>query len=212
MSELKSYYSDCRGRTSSVSSFNGLMSFRPSNLSRSSFVSIDESFTIAEEPSVLEESTPTVLADDEDEDGDDDSLADFAEGLGEDEEDEISEAVVVAPAFPQLPLRSISSGFADPMPSSHESSTVSMEDISCQLSFPSTITGSVPKIITRNPSNDSGVQCAGADNDSASSVASHENMTTTDVEKLPSTASNSSAVDNRLSGFADEVFSLLKFS
>ena len=210
MSDLKSYYSECRGRTSSVSSFNGMLSFRPANMSRSSFVSIDEPYTIAEEPSVLEESTPTVLADDEDEGSDDDSLADFAEGLGEEGEDEFSETVAVAPASPRVPLRSISSGFADTVSSSHESSTVSMEDIAYQLSFSSTVTGAGPKTtITRNPSNDSGVQFAGGDNDSTSSAASHENTATTeDVEKLPS----NSASDNRVSGFADEVLALLKFS
>ena len=175
------------------------MSFRPSTMSRSSYISIDEPFAIAEEPSVLEQSTATV-ADDEDEDGDDDSLADFAEGLGED--DEVSETIAVAPASPRPSLRHNSSGFAEPMSLSHESSTISMEDISYQPSLASSITGPALKTtITRNPSNDSGVQFAGADNDSASSVASsHENTTTVeDYEKPPS------------SGFADEVLALLNF-
>ena len=185
-----------------------MLSLRPANISRSSFVSIDEPYTITEEPSILEEeSIPTVLADDEDEDDDDDddSLADFAEGLGEDGDDELSETVAIAPASPRLPLRSNSSGFAETVSSSHESSTISVEDISFQ-SLPPTVAGAFSKAnITRNPSNDSGVQFAGADNDSTSSAASHENATMT--EEAPS----NSVVDNRVSGFADEVLALLKF-
>lgn len=213
MSELKSYYSDSRGRTSSVSSFNGILSFRPANISRSSFASVDDSFTIAEEPSVLEESTPTIIAADEDEDDDDDSLADFAEGLGGDKEEEFSEAVPLASASPNPPWRSKSTGFVNAVSMPHEPSSVSMEDISCLPSLLATINEAVPKAnITRYPSNDSGVQFAGADNDSTSSGASHENTTTTeDVKRLPPSSSNNN-VDNRLSGFADEVLALLKFS
>lgn len=226
MAELKSiYYDGSRGRTSSVSSIKDFYS----KSSQGSINPIEESSPILNSRvRILEEMTATLLTHSDSED----SLAGFADELGLDElEDDYEDDHLPSISGGRPSIRSQSSGIStgqdinftlslpstQSLPEEEEHPILDSFNISRYTSSNSQnsprLLHSSEKKDGRRLSNDSG---AVADNESTGSSASgetsgpsqehsNENSLTATLKEV-----DSSGLDKRLSGFADEIFAMFK--